>query len=177
MDRNELSSQASEQGTNLNRYTVIPRTLIFIFDQDSVLLLKGSADKKLWAGKFNGIGGHVEPGEDLMASANRELFEESGIKNVDLHFCGEILVDPGSAPGVAIHIFKGETHNSSIQGSQEGQLSWIAMNKIESFQLVKDLYTILPRVYKWKLGDEVLLGLTNYQSGEMVVSFSDSGRR
>jgi len=40
-----------------NRYTVVARTLILLFDGDCVLLQKGSASKKIWAGYYNGLGG------------------------------------------------------------------------------------------------------------------------
>ncbi len=51
-----------EQGTHFARYPVIPRALIFLFTGDSVLLLKGAPDKRIWPGLYNGIGGHIEAG-------------------------------------------------------------------------------------------------------------------
>ena len=45
------------------RYAVIPRTLVFITRADCVLLLRGSAQKRIWANKYNGIGGHIERDE------------------------------------------------------------------------------------------------------------------
>ena len=59
----------SEQGTVEpagRRYHVIPRTLIFVTSRNpltgagEVLLLKGAPDKRLWANRYNGLGGHVE---------------------------------------------------------------------------------------------------------------------
>lgn len=38
----------SEQGVSMERYSIIPRVLIFPFDQEgNVLLLKGAATKKV----------------------------------------------------------------------------------------------------------------------------------
>ncbi len=81
-----------DQGFNPDRFVVIPRTLIFIFDEDRVLLLKGADDKNIWANKYNGVGGHVEAGEDILESAARELFEETGITNVALRLCGQVMI-------------------------------------------------------------------------------------
>jgi len=62
----------SDQGITNDRYTIIPRTAIFLRRGDLVLLLKGAPTKRLWANKYNGLGGHVESGEDLLSAAKRE---------------------------------------------------------------------------------------------------------
>ncbi|MDP3183744.1 MAG: NUDIX domain-containing protein, partial [Anaerolineales bacterium] len=64
---------ASEQGVSRDRYMLIPRTLIFLRRGDSVLLIKGAPHKRLWANKYNGVGGHLERGEDVLSAARREL--------------------------------------------------------------------------------------------------------
>ena len=53
----------SDQGVTNDRYMVIPRTAIFLRRGDSFLLLKGAPAKRLWANKYNGLGGHLERGE------------------------------------------------------------------------------------------------------------------
>ena len=62
----------TEQGITKDRNLIIPRTLIFIRSEDSFLFIKGAADKRLWANKYNGIGGHLERGEDIQSAAERE---------------------------------------------------------------------------------------------------------
>ncbi len=71
---------ASDQGVHNDRYQVIPRSLIFVRRGEQVLLLKGAAHKRLWANLYNGIGGHIERGEDALSAARRELAEESGLQ-------------------------------------------------------------------------------------------------
>ena len=90
----------SDQGYREDRFQVVPRTLIFLFNEkEQVLLLKGSPNKKIWAGFYNGVGGHIEAGEDILSSARRELFEETGIDTAELRLCGQVMVEVDAAPG------------------------------------------------------------------------------
>ena len=91
---------SSDQGINLDRYLLVPRTLIFLVKGDHVLLLKGGPEKRLWSGLYNGLGGHVERGEDVFSAAYRELVEETGFEVDDLWLCGLITIDTGEQIGV-----------------------------------------------------------------------------
>ncbi|MBX3053603.1 MAG: NUDIX domain-containing protein [Caldilineaceae bacterium] len=149
--------QASEQGLGKgkpSRYQVVPRTLIFVTSVnpanggEEMLLIKGAADKRLWANKFNGIGGHIEAGEDFLAAAHRELAEETGLADVALNLRGliNIAVQPeGDAPsGVGVFIFTGHSASREIVASVEGGLQWVPVADVAALPLVDDLYELLP---------------------------------
>jgi len=128
------------------RYTIVPRTLSFILRRQQVLLLRLSADRGEWAGKLNGLGGHVEAGEDVLSSARREIREEAGLSPGDLRLCGVVLIDAGRVPGIGLYVCVGEVGDGATpHASPEGELAWVNTDDLERHPLVEDLSVLLPR--------------------------------
>jgi 8-oxo-dGTP diphosphatase len=165
---------ASDQGVGKQRYMLIPRTLIFVTHGDQLLVLKGAANKRLWAERYNGIGGHVEQGEDVLHAAQRELAEETGIENIDLRLCGTVTIDSGQNPGIALYVFRGEvTEQVELQPSEEGTLAWVGQNQLAELPLVEDLFTLIPKVLATDLNKPPFSGHYSYdEQDQLVISFS-----
>jgi 8-oxo-dGTP diphosphatase len=163
----------SDQGNLKDLYKIIPRTLIFITNEEHLLLLKGAPDKRLWANLYNGIGGHIERGEDPLRAARRELFEETGLDIPNLRLSGVISIDTGKDTGIGIYVFKAESSSKDLSTSSEGDLKWVAQDRIFNLPLVEDLYELLPIILNKKTNDSPFSALFTYnENGQISIVFS-----
>jgi 8-oxo-dGTP diphosphatase len=138
----------SEQGVEASagRYTVIPRVLVFVLNGGDVLLLKGAPDKRIWADRYNGVGGHVEPDEDVYAAALRETREETGLSVHDLRFEGLVNIDVGSPTGIMLAVFSAHSAARATIPSSEGTLEWVPLDRLDELDLVEDIPVLLSRI-------------------------------
>jgi 8-oxo-dGTP diphosphatase len=128
------------------RYLTVPRTLCFVLHGDDVLLIQRARHKRLFPGKVNGVGGHVEAGEEVAASAAREIVEETGLEVDDLWLAGVVHVDgrlgqadalpDGSMPGVMVFVYTAQARSHDVRASEEGELIWVALSQVDGLDWV-----------------------------------------
>lgn len=145
---------------------LIPRTAIFVRRGDEYLLIKGAPTKRLWAGKYNGLGGHVERGENIQISAQRELLEETGLL-ADLWLCGTVIVDAGET-GICLFIFCGDHVQGEIKASEEGAVEWVKKDAVLHLPVVEDLPILLDQIHSMRRGDPPFSARSYYDENDKL---------
>lgn len=97
----------------------------FINDNGEILLQKKS--RGLGVGKWNGVGGKAEPGEDIFPAAIREIREEAGVEVKNLENIGyiEYIWPPDhEQKNWAVHVFSVKEWEGELKDCGEGELKW-----------------------------------------------------
>ena len=120
------------------RYTALLRTLIFVFKDGRLLMMKYSGkghsqtqEKSDRKDIYNPIGGHVEAGEDIIESARKEAMEEAGITLLRPKVKGIINVNGFAGKNMVNFIVTAETDDEPVSSSLEGELHWIDIDKLD----------------------------------------------
>jgi 8-oxo-dGTP diphosphatase len=140
---------AKQQGADATdgRWLVIPRTLCFVIHDGAVLLMRRGPHKRVFPNQYNGLGGHIERGEDPSEGARREIEEESGLQVRDLRLRGVHHIDAGAGTGILLFTFTAVSDSREvIAESEEGTLHWVPFDQIHELDLVEDLPQVLDRV-------------------------------
>jgi 8-oxo-dGTP diphosphatase len=158
-------------GASSRRYTVVPRTLCFILspEGDDLLLLKGAPTKRIWPDRYNGIGGHVEPGEDVYTAAVREVREETGLSVRDVRLRGVINIPVEDRQGIMVFVFAARAEDRRVTPSDEGRLEWVPRDRLASLDLVEDLPALIPRALDAPPDAPPFFGLYTYDEADRLV--------
>ena len=124
-------------------YTPIIGTLGYVLSQDreKVLLINRNAradDSHL--GKYNGLGGKLEPLEDVASGMRRELREEANIEATNLKLRGTInwtgFGENGENwLGFIFLIDDWQWLGSPLTANDEGTLEWMPLQRLLNFEL------------------------------------------
>lgn len=140
-------------GADPDRFQLIPRVLLIVTHEDRVLLIRRSEHKKLWPGKYNAPGGHMELGEDPYAAGLRELVEETGVRVGEMRLRGLITAETGlPGSGILVFVFQAEALEPELRGGPEGEPLWaerstmVERRSLHDLDLLPDLPQILELV-------------------------------
>lgn len=154
------------------RYTVIPRTMSLILNQDKLLMLK-AGDTKEWSGISNPVGGHVEIGEDILSSARREITEETGLDLPDTKLRGVIHVTNFYGKNILMFITLSHSQTQSVTPNHEGELEWIPLNRLNRLKTFADVIPIVKRILQLK-PSQFLTGTSTFNGQDKLLSLNFS---
>jgi 8-oxo-dGTP diphosphatase/2-hydroxy-dATP diphosphatase len=129
-------------------------------------VLLGMKKRGFGAGKWNGFGGKVKPGEDIEAAARRELQEECGLTAESLTKAAEIVFTFANDPLVIdMHVFVCDRAQGEPTESDEMRPQWFAQGELPSPMWADD-----PLWMSRVLAGERLRGRVHFQDYETVLS-------
>ena len=134
-------------------YTPVLATLGYVFSPDGrrVLLIHRNArpgDAHL--GKYNGLGGKLDPLEDVVACMRREIREEAGIECEQLELRGTISW-PGFGKGGEDwfgFLFRVTAYSgTALDRNPEGELEWVDVDRVLELPLWEGDRYFLPLLF------------------------------
>lgn len=111
-------------------------TLVYLKRDGKTLMIhriKKQAD--IHQGKWNGLGGKLEPGESPEACAVREVREESGLEIRSLRYGGLLVFAGFKGEDWYVWVYTTDTFDGEQIDSDEGRLQWIPDAEIRALPL------------------------------------------
>jgi 8-oxo-dGTP diphosphatase len=150
-------------------YTPILATLGYVLSPDRTEVLMLRRDRRpddLHLGKYNGLGGKLDAGEDVAAGMRREAREEAGIQCLSLSLRGTV-----SWPGFGKHgedwfgfvFLIDRWQGEPLAESAEGTLLWVPVDRLLTLPLWEGDRHFLPLVFDETVAE--FHGLMPYRAG------------
>lgn len=134
-------------------------------DRERVLLVHRVArsdDEQL--GKYNGLGGKVEPGEDVVAAMRRELREEASIDATGLELRGTVSWPGFNGRDVFGFVFLITEFSGEVpESNEEGTLAWHDVATMMELPMWDGDRHFLPLVFDTSVGQ--FHGVIPYDGG------------
>ena len=134
-------------------YTPILATLGYVLSPDRTQALMLRRDRRpddIHLGKYNGLGGKIDAGEDVVAGMRREVREEAGLECITLRLRGTV-----SWPGFGKNgedwfgfVFRiDQWQGTPFTENAEGTLLWVLVDRLLELPLWEGDRHFLPLVF------------------------------
>ncbi|NXT60538.1 8ODP triphosphatase, partial [Chaetops frenatus] len=148
-------------------YTSRLFTLVLVVQPSRVLL--GMKKRGFGAGRWNGFGGKVQPGESIEEAARRELLEESGLTVDTLQKMGQITFEfVGNSELMDVHIFRADHFHGEPTESEEMRPQWFQLDEVPFHCMWPDDSYWFPLVLQRKL----FRGYFKFQGQDTILEHS-----
>ncbi|WP_281646588.1 8-oxo-dGTP diphosphatase [Parendozoicomonas sp. Alg238-R29] len=125
-----------------------PATLVFVVKDGQILLIRKK--RGLGAGKINGPGGKLEPGETPEQCATREVQEELHITPHNLTYHGENLFQFVNGYSIHVHVYTTGSFEGTPTETEEAIPVWFPVDAIPYSEMWADDEIWLPLVLEGK---------------------------
>jgi 8-oxo-dGTP diphosphatase len=117
-------------------------TLMFIIRDGQILLIEKK--RGLGAGKINGPGGKIDPGETPLQAAIRETQEELHITPLHPIKLGELWFSMSDCPDILCHVYRAENFTGTPTETDEAIPLWTPTTAIPYHRMWEDDQQWLP---------------------------------
>lgn len=122
-------------------------TLCVIHQEPKILL--GLKKRGFGMGKWNGFGGKVKDGEDIIEAAKREVLEETGVPVENLEPSGKLEFNfEGNPDTIEVNLFRAMDFNGEPVESEEMRPQWFDVGGIPYDEMWPDDRHWLPLFLK-----------------------------
>jgi 8-oxo-dGTP diphosphatase len=119
-------------------------TLLFVIRDGRILLIRKK--RGLGAGKINGPGGKIDPGEEALACAVREVEEELGVTPVDVGEVGTLSFQFTDGLALHVRVFVARDCLGEARETDEAVPLWTQIDAIPYDEMWADDRVWLPHV-------------------------------
>jgi 8-oxo-dGTP diphosphatase len=143
--------------SDLNYHNIIMCTNLILKKDGKFLFLKRSPLKIIAPNYLHPIGGKVENSEDPYKSAQRELFEETGLKAKNIRLEG-IVTEVHPPDGVKydctwlIFYFSGDYDSGELTQTDEGEFVWVRHEEIDKTKMFPSVQIIIDDILSPHIG-------------------------
>jgi 8-oxo-dGTP diphosphatase len=117
-------------------------TLLFVVREGRILLMRKK--RGLGAGKINGPGGRIDPGETPVECALRELREELCVTSRSAEIGGELSFQFVDGYSVHVYVFRSDSCEGTPQETAEAAPLWTRVDRIPYEEMWSDDRLWLP---------------------------------
>lgn len=126
------------------RWSGVACTLVFVVRGGEVLLMRKK--RGLGAGKINGPGGKLDPGEEPLAGAIRETREEVCVTPHALRRAGRNRFQFTDGGAIDAHVFRASDCTGTPQRTPEADPFWVPLSQIPYAEMWEDDALWLPHL-------------------------------
>lgn len=150
---------------------MINSTLCYIEHEGRFLMLyRNRKPNDLNEGKWIGVGGKFEPGEDAVTCMKREVKEETGLVVKKYHFYGIVRFISDTWESENMHLFSASEFSGKVDmNCNEGELHWVERSRLLELPTWEGDRFFLTRM----LNGASRINMTLYYEGNKLVSHKD----